>query len=86
MTWPVSANRYLAVADLQTTIPCLADRLEKQLMLPSMPSASRAEACGNAFSLLKQPVVALAVGAFVMGQFVLFAGLAGLMPHLACAS
>lgn len=45
------------------------------ISLPSMPAAPRTAASANAFSLLKQPLVLrgmLAVGAFFMGQFVLF--------------
>ena len=45
------------------------------ISLPSMKAAPRAAASANVFSLLKSPLVALgmlAVGAFFMGQFLLF--------------
>jgi predicted MFS family arabinose efflux permease len=45
------------------------------ISLPSMKAAPRAAASDNVFSLLKRPLVALgmlAVGAFFMGQFMLF--------------
>ena len=45
------------------------------ISLPSMKAAPRAAASANVFSLLKKPLVALgmlAVGAFFMGQFMLF--------------